>query len=255
MRGFVTVTAKELRSYVVSPIAWVVATVFLVVSGLLFYSIIVQYSMASLQMMQMQEGMGQFNINRLVFVPTFQNMAVILLLVVPIFTMRLLAEEKRNRTAQLLFTSPVRLSEIVAGKFMAATLLLAAILLLSFYMPLMAWAYGTLDWGPILTGYAGMILLAGAFAAFGLFASSLTENQIVAAVLTFGILLTFWAMGWAGQQGGSSLSTVLEELSIVKHLDGFLQGAVELKDVVYYLSIAAFGLFLTHRVLDSNRWR
>jgi ABC-2 type transport system permease protein len=121
-------------------------------------------------------------------------------------------------------------------------------------MPLMVGAYGSLDWGPIFTGYLGLILLISSFAAIGLFASSLTENQIVAAVLTFGVLLAFWILGWASQQGGT-LGALCEHLSIVTHLDGFLQGTVELKDVAYYLSVTAFGLFLTLRVLDSNRWR
>lgn len=254
MSRVLAITAKELRSYLVSPVAWAVATVFLVVTGLLFYNIVAWYSLQSLQLLQVPEAAGQINVNRMVFAPTFQNAAVTLLLLVPLVTMRLLAEERRNRTAQLLLTSPVRLGEIVAGKFAAALVLLAAVLLLTLYMPLLVGVYGTLDWGPILTGYLGLILLISAFTAIGLFASSLTENQVVAAVLTFGILLAFWILGWASQQGGE-FGALCEHLSIVTHLDGFLQGTVELKDVIYYLSVTAFGLFLTHRVLDSNRWR
>ena len=249
-----TIAAKELRSYLVSPVAWVVATVFLLVTGLLFFNIVAWYSGQSFQMMQFPEAASQVNVNRMVFAPTFQTVAVTLLLLVPIVTMRLLAEEKRNRTCQLLLTSPVRLGEIVLGKFLAAFALLAGILLLTLYMPLLVWTYGTLDWGPIFSGYLGLVLLTAAFSALGLFASSLTENQIVAAVLTFGILLAFWIIGWGGQQGGD-LAKVLEHLSIVTHLEGFLQGTVELKAVAYYVSVTAFGLFLTHRVLDSNRWR
>ncbi len=249
-----TIAAKEIRSYLVSPMAWVVATVFLGVSGLLFYNAITWFSMQSFQLMQYQGAINQMNVNRMVFGPTFQNMVVTLLLLVPMVTMRLLAEEKKNRTAQLLFTSPVRLGEIVLGKFVAAVVLLSTVLLMSLYMPLLAWTYGSLDWGPILSGYLGMVLLIGAFVAFGLFASSLTENQIVAAVLTFGTLLVFWLLGWAAQLGGA-FAPVLEHLSIITHLDSFIRGVVELKDVVYYLSATAFGLFLTHRVLESNRWR
>lgn len=257
MSRTVTIAAKELRTYLVSPVAWAVATVFLAVTGLLFYNMMAWYSLQSFQMLQFQGAtgqMGQLNVNRMVFEPTFQNMAVVLLLVVPIVTMRLLAEEKKNRTAQLLFTSPVRLGEIVAGKYVAAVGLLSAVLLLTLYMPALVWAYGSLEWGPIWTSYLGMVLLVGAFVSFGLFASSLTENQVVAAVLTFGILLIFWLMGWASQTGGE-LATVFEHLSIITHLDPFLRGVVELKDVAYYLSVSAFGLFLTHRVLDSARWR
>ena len=253
MSRILTIAGKELRTYLVSPMAWVVATVFLGVSGLLFYNIVTWYSMQSFQMMRFPM-MGHMNVNRMVFQPTFHNMAVTLLLLVPIVTMRLLAEEKKNRTAQLLFTSPVRLGEIVAGKYLAAMVLLSGMLLVSLYMPLLVWFYGSLDWGPIFTGYLGMVLLLGAFVAFGLFASSLTENQIIAAVLTFGILLVFWLLGWAAELGGD-FAKVFEHLSIITHLEGFLKGVIEVKDVVYYVSVAAFGLFLTHRVLESNRWR
>jgi len=248
------IVAKEIRSYLVSPIAWVVATVFLTVTGFLFYSILTWFSVQSFQMMQFPEAAGQVNVNRMVFIPTFQNAAVTLLLLVPLVTMRLLAEEKKNRTAQLLFTSPVRLGEIVAGKFLAALVLLAAILLATVYMPLLVWFYGSLEWGTIGTGYLGLVLFAAAATSVGLFASSLTENQIVAAVITFGLLLMFWVIGWMGQQGGD-LAPVLEQLSLINHLEGFLRGSLESKDIVYYLSVAAFGLFLTHRVLDSTRWR
>lgn len=254
MTRLFTIAAKELRTYLVSPVAWVVATVFVAVTGLLFYNIVAWYSMQSFQMMQFQGEMGPVDVNRMVFQPTFHNMAVTLLLLVPIVTMRLLAEEKKARTAQLLFTSPVRLSEIVAGKYLAAVALLSLILLLTGYMPLLVWTYGSLEWGPILTGYLGLILLTASFVALGLFASSLTENQIVAAVLTFGVLLVFWLLGWAAQTGGEG-AKLFEHLSIITHLETFLNGVVELKDVAYYLSVSAFGLFLTHRVLDSSRWR
>lgn len=249
-----TIAAKELRTYLVSPMAWVVATIFLLVTGLLFYNVITWYSMQSFQMLQYQGPTAQVSINRLVFEPVFHNVAVTMLLLVPMVTMRLIAEEKKNRTTQLLFTSPVRLGEVVFGKYLAAVALLAGILLLTLYMPLMVWAYGTIDWGPIFAAYLGLVLLIATFVAFGLFASSLTENQIVSAVVTFGVLLVFWLLGWAAQLGGD-FAKVFEHLSIITHLDGFVRGVVEVKDVAYYLSASAFGLFLTHRVLDSNRWR
>ncbi|NTU59703.1 MAG: ABC transporter permease subunit [Deltaproteobacteria bacterium] len=254
MGRVIAIASKELRSYLVSPAAWVVATVFLAVTGLMFYNILWWYSGVSFQLLQSPEAAGRVSVNRMVFAPTFQNVAVTLMLLVPIVTMRLLAEERKSRTAQLLLTSPVRLGEIVAGKFAAAVLLLAAILLSTLYMPLLVWAYGALDWGPIFTGYLGLVLLTGAFTAVGLFASSVTENQIVAAVVTFGLLLSFWVLGWLGQQGGEA-AAILGPLSLTSHLESFLEGTVELKDVVYYLSLIALGLFLTHRVLDSSRWR
>ena len=254
MTATVTIAAKELRSYLLSPVAWVVATVFLGVTGLLFYNLVTWYSLQSYQMMQIPGAGGELNVNRLVFEPVFHNVAVTLLLLVPMVTMRLLAEERKNGTLQLLFTSPVRLGEVVLGKYLAVVLLLAGILMLTLYMPLLVWIFGTLEWGPIGSAYLGLVLLIAAFAACGLFASSVTENQIVAAVLTFGLLLGFWMLGWAGQGGGSA-GALLEQLSVISHLNGFLRGVVETRDVVYYLSVCAFGLFLTHRVLESSRWR
>lgn len=255
MRNVLTIAAKELRSYLVSPVAWVVATVFLVISGWFFNAALQWYAAVSLQLTQDPSALHLANVNRMVFEPLFQNLAVVLLLLVPLVTMRLLAEEKKNRTAHLLFTSPVRLGEIIAGKFAAAVALLAAVLLLTLYMPLLAWTHGSIDWGPIFCGYLGMILLTAAFAAWGLFASSLTENQIVASVISFCLLLIFWALGWVAPQDGGTLGTVIEQLSLGNHVEGFFRGVVELKDVIFYLSAAALPLFLTHRVLDSARWR
>jgi gliding motility-associated transport system permease protein len=122
------------------------------------------------------------------------------------------------------------------------------------YPGLMA-AFGRIEWGAILTGYLGLLLLGAAFLAVGVFISSLTENQIVAGSATFGVLLAFWLIGWGADAAGGRLRTLLQYLSIIEHMDGFGKGVVDTKDVVYYLTLTAFALFLTLRALDAKRWK
>jgi ABC-2 type transport system permease protein len=165
--------------------------------------------------------------------------------------MRLIAEERKNFTAELLFTSPVRVFHIVLGKFLASYIFFGLMLLFSAVYVVVIKAYGNPDLGPVLSGYLGLFLLGGSFLTAGLFSSSLTENQIVAAVISFGILLVFWIIGASSDAEGS----ILGYLSIINHLDNFTKGVIELKDIVYYLSFTFFGLFLTHITLESERWR
>lgn len=254
MTGTLAIAAKELRSYLLSPMAWGLAAVFLCLSGLEFYHRLSLYGAQSAQWMQYSDVVGHGSVNRLVFEPTFYKVAMIHLLLVPMVTMGLLAEERRSGTLQLLLASPVRLGAVVLGKYLAAVALLTAMLLLTFYMPLLAWRFGALEWGLVGSTYLGLVLFSAAFAAWGLFASGVSETPLVAAMLSFGLLLGCWALGWAGQMGGNT-AAVLTHLSVVTHLRGFLRGVVETREVVYYVSVGAFGLFLTHRALDASRRR
>jgi len=189
--------------------------------------------------------------------PLFTNMSVVLLFFMPMLTMRLFAEEKRSGTMELLLTYPVRDGEVLAGKFLAAGGLYIVLLGLTVLYPgLVAYfTQGRLEWGPILTGYLGLILVGGTFLAIGLLISSLTENQIVAGFATFGVLLAFWVIGWGAESAGGNLRTVLQYLSITEHMDPFTRGLVDTKDLVYYGSAIALALFLTLRSLESKRWR
>jgi ABC-2 type transport system permease protein len=165
--------------------------------------------------------------------------------------MRLIAEERRNFTAELLFTSPVRVFHIILGKFLAAFSFFGVMVLISGIYVIVLMAYGNPDLGSVLSGYLGLFLLGGSFLAVGLFSSSLTENQIVAAVISFGILLVFWIIG----ASSDAQDSILGYLSIINHLDNFTKGVIELKDIIYYFSFILFGLFLTHIMLESERWR
>jgi ABC-2 type transport system permease protein len=176
--------------------------------------------------------------------------------------MRLLAEEQRSGTIELLLTSPVREIEVAFGKFLGAMGIVLFILALTLVYPLILMVYGNPDKGPILSGYIGILLWSGALVGIGLFTSSLTENQIIAAFLDFAILLTLWLVSIAIQQSnpggagtGNPLQDLLNSLSPFSHFDNFVRGQIDLRDVVYFLSLIAIGIFLTSRVLEIRRWR
>jgi ABC-2 type transport system permease protein len=187
--------------------------------------------------------------------PLFSNISVILLLLMPLVTMRLFAEERRAGTIELLLTYPVRDGAVLAGKYLAALGLYAIMIGLTLLYPGIVVYFARLEWGPILTGYLGLLLMGATFIAVGVFASSLTENQIVAAITTFGALLIFWILGWSADYAGGTAGKVLQFLSILEHNDSFSKGVLDTKDVLYYLNFTVLALFLTLRSLEARRWK
>jgi len=255
MKSVWIIAKKELRAYFTSPIAYVVMTVFLVLTGFFFYSLVWWFNSQSMQAAQNPYYAQQMNINQMVFGPLFNNMSIILLLVLPLLTMRLFAEEKKIGTEELLMTSPVGVGQIILGKFLASLLVVAAMLALTAIPAIFTFLYGNPETAPILNGYLGLFLMAAAFLAVGLFFSSLTENQIVAAVLTFGALLLFWVLNWASGSASGFWKSILNYVSFFQHFDNATQGILDTTDLIYYASFAFFGLFLTHSVIQSRRWR
>jgi ABC-2 type transport system permease protein len=255
MRNAWIIAKRDLGSFFNSPIFYVVTTVFLILYSFIFFNILNFFSFQSLQARQVQAMGMNLNLNEMVIEPSLHNMSVILLLIIPLITMRSFADEKKMKTFRLLLSSPVHLSEIILGKFLACMLVVTLMILISSYSVGFLFLLGEPEIGPIVTGYLGVILMAGCFIAAGIFASSLTDNQIIAAVLTFGFSLFMWVIGWGAQAAGPVTGEVLQYLSIIEHLDHFLKGLVDTSDLVYYLSFILFSLFLCHRVLDSNRWR
>jgi len=250
------IVRKELRTYFVSPIAYVVAGVFLLLLGLLLFLPVLAISNQSLQMLRMQGGLPDVNLNQLVFRPAFANMAVVMLLVVPILTMRLFAEEKKLKTMELLYTSPLTITDIVVGKFVAAFVVFAGMMLLTATGVLGLGAIADFQWAPIWTAYLGTLLLGGVFLSVGLLASGLTENQVIAVILSFGLLLVLWLFHWMGQLlGDSPMGQVVSYLSPLGHFDAMVNGLVNTKDLVYFAAAIVFSLFLAHRVIESQRWR
>lgn len=271
MSGAWTIFTKELRSYLHSPVAYVLAFVFLILAGYFFqesmnylsrYS--AEYPMRLQQAMQMRQYGMQTppppNVDQIVIRRTYGVMGFLLIFIMPILTMRTYAEEYRSGTVELLWTSPVSTAQVLAGKFLGAlTLFLGILALTLLYVAVTFWFTAPdvrPDAGLIVANYLGLVLMGAAFISVGVLASSLTENQIVAAVVSFSLLLFFLVIGAAADYVGNfAASEFLRYLSINGHMDLFMKGVISLKDVIYYLSFIGFMLFLTNRVLESRRWR
>jgi ABC-2 type transport system permease protein len=237
MRNALTIAQKELNTYFASPVAYVVTAFFLLVMGYFFYLLLVLTSEASMR-------------------GVFGNMAVILLFVTPFLTMRLLAEEQRMGTIELLLTSPVRDWEVVLGKYLGALAFLLFMLALTLFYPLLLSRVGSPDWGPVATGYLGVLLIGAACLAIGVFASSLSQNQIVTGFIAFAILIIGWLLGAASNAvGGGPVGSALNYLALNTHFDDFIRGVVDSQHVVYYFILIAVFLFLATRVVEAKRWR
>ncbi len=191
----------------------------------------------------------------MVFRPLFGVLAVVLLFLVPLLTMRLLAEEKRSGTAELLFTYPLTDWAVILGKFLAALLIYAILLGCTVIYALALGLITRVDPGVLLASYLGLVLLASSCMALGLFASSLTENQIIAGVVGFALVLLFWIIGWVKEVGSGLPATILPLFSLLDHFENFTRGVIDTRDLVYHLSFIYFFLFLTKRQLESRRWR
>lgn len=247
--------AKELRSYFVSPVIYVVGGVFLFIFGFLAYLLVKATGAQVIQLIQMQSE-AEINLNDLVFRGLFINMRFVLLLILPILTMRLFAEERKLRTFEFLMTAPIRINEIVAGKFLGACLIYFGLLLFTMLVPAVLALFSDFDWYPVLTGYVGLALLGALFLSIGVFASTLTENQIVAAFTSFGMLLLLWLLSGMGSILGDSVTgQFFSYLSFMEHYDRLINGLIDTKDLVYFASGAILMLFLSHRVVESTRWK
>jgi ABC-2 type transport system permease protein len=255
--NILAVANKELRSYFGSPIAYAVLGFFAFAFDFMFYVYLRGFIEQSARMGgQMGMGMQPVNINQMMIRPLIMQISVIVLFLLPMVTMRTYSEEKRSGTIELLLTAPLTDLEIILGKFLGALGLYAAMLAVTLPCMLVLFAYGNPDWQPVATAYLGLFLLGGSFIAVGLFISSMTQNQIVAGVLTFVLLLMLLLAAWlrdfiTAPWGLSMLSA----FAIFEHLDDFTKGVVDTKHVVYYLSLITFGLFLTARSVDGERWR
>ncbi len=254
VRNVLAITEKELRSYFASPIAYIIIGLFSLLFGWFFYVYLTLFVRQSEQMMQFGGG-GSANINQQMIRYVFLNVAVILLFLMPVITMRTYSEEKRSGTIELLLTSPVTDVQIILGKFFGAMGLYAGMLVVTMvYMGILFW-FGNPEWRPLAAGYLGLLLMGGCFISVGLFISSLTKNQIVASAITFGVFLMLWVINWIASFMGPTAQEVLNYLSITDHLDDFSRGVLDTKHLVYYISFIAAGLFLTARSVDTERWR
>ena len=257
MKNALTIAGKELRSYFVSPIAYVVLTGFLLLGGWFFFNLLARFNflLQIYSAMRHPEAQTRLNLNDFVIAPLLHNLSVVLVILVPVITMRSFAEEKRNGTYELLMTSPLSIGEIVVGKFLGAAVFLSIMIGLTAIYPVILLAYGNPEMGIIAAGYLGLLLLAIAFGTVGLLTSSLTENQIIAAVSCLVVLLLLYVIAWPADQAGATLGAVLKYLSLTEHFGEMVKGVIDTKNLVYLLSVTVAALFLTQRSVESVRWR
>jgi ABC-2 type transport system permease protein len=256
MSNILAIAHKELKSYFASPIAYIVIGLWALLYGYFFYAILHYFAQQSMQMNQFgMQGPQTLNINQQMIRPVIQNTLILVLFLLPMITMRAYSEEKRSGTIELLLTSPLTDWQIILGKFAGAMGLYAAMIGITLIHISLLFVYGQPEWKPILTSYIGLLLMGGCFISIGLFISSLTNNQIVAGMVTFAVFLLLWVITWIGSAAGPQAEKITQYLSIVDHYDDFGKGVIDTTHLIYYVSFIAFGLFLTAKSVDSERWR
>jgi len=256
MRNTLAIAHKEERAYFASPIAYIVIGFFALLFGWFYIGILDWFVRQGMQMGQFgMQGPQNMNVNQQMIRPLLLNMTVVFLFLLPLVTMRTYAEEKRSGTIELLLTSPLTDLQIVLGKFLGAMVLYSAMLAVTLVHFGLLFVYGNPDWKPLAAAYLGLFLFGGCFISVGLFISSLTKNQIVAGAATFGVFLLLWVVDWIGQSLGPTGESLTKYLSMTEHLDDFVKGVIDTKHLVYYVSFITFGLFLTMRSVDAERWR
>jgi ABC-2 type transport system permease protein len=254
MRSIWIICRRELNSYFSSPIAWLLLTMYSLIFGYFFWNLLSAFLEVSMES-QMMGQMQPMNINEQIVRPLLANTAFLELFFVPLISMRLFAEEKRNGTIELLATSPVRDIEIIVGKWLAALLLYVWLLVFTGLNFAFLFRYGHPDVKTMAVAYLGIILQGGALLAIGAFISTLTKNQIIAGAVTFSACLLLWIFAWVTSYNSTTWATVLSYISVLPHSESFGRGVIESKDAVYYVSLIFLGLFFTARSMESLRWR
>ena len=260
MRNAFAVYVREVRSYFVSPIFYILAFVFMVVVGNMFKDTFFAFATETMRSLRMAQNyrtsIPMISVN-IVARQMFSYINFMSILVVPLLTMRLYAEEKKSGTMEFLMTSPITTVQVLMGKFFSAFTIYFLMLVptVAFSIIMMIESNGKLDWGPVLSSYLGSILLGGAIIPIGMFFSSLTENQIVAAAMTITTILGLWMLIQTSRFLSPPLSDLVRFISLTDHLDYFTLGIISLKHIAYFLSVTAFGLFMTGITVESARWR
>jgi ABC-2 type transport system permease protein len=256
VRNITTIAWRDIRSVFVSPIAYVVLTGFTLLAGWFFFNLLGQFN----RMVAAYAGLPGYdtswlNLNDAVISPLVQNLSVVLLIVIPMLTMRSFAEERSVGTYELLFTSPVRVTELVLGKFVAGAFMITLMVGITLMFPCILLIYGNPEIGLMFSGFLGLYLTAIAYIAVGNFTSALTSNQIISAVSALVILLLLFVVSWPAEGADEPFKSVLVYLSVTEHLTALVRGVIDTKNLVYFASLTAVFLFLTHRAVESMRWK
>jgi len=255
MQNVIAIWQREMRSYFVSPIAYVVLTVFLFLCGLIFFGNLTEVYQYTMSTAQMGQGMQPIDVPGYITQSLFRTATVILLFILPMMTMALFSEEKKRGTIELLLTTPVGNFQALMGKYLASLTFLVILFAGSAITLSPLFVYSQPDWKPILTAYLGLFLYGAALLALGVFISTLTENQIVAVILTFGVSLVLWLISVFAASATGAAKTVINYLSVISHLDDFIKGVIDTSHVIYYVTFAFVGLFLAYRSLESMLWK
>ncbi len=255
MKNVLAIWQREMKSYFVSPIAYVVLTVFLFISGFFFTTILTAWVQQTMMQAAYGQGSPPVDVPGMVSRSFFGTISVVLLFMIPMLTMGLFAEEKKRGTIELLLTTPVGNLQAIMGKYLASLTFLLVMYGASMLTISALFMYGQPDWKPIMGGYIGLVLYGAALLAVGLFISTLTENQIIAGVVSLGVILILWLIDALATNAQGMMKDVLSYMSVISHLDDFIKGVIDTTHVIFYLTFAFFGLFLTYRSLESLRWK
>lgn len=256
MRNIWAICKRELLAFFVSPIAYFVITGFTLLVGFFFFNHLSYFAqMVEMSAMLSLRGKDLPNLNQTVIEGVYQTMVVILVFLIPLLTMRTIAEEKKKGTFELLITSPVSVSQIVLGKFLSIALVLIVMLSVNLIFPALLIKYGNPEILPIVSGFIGLVLCSLGFASIGMAVSSFTENQVVAGVVSMVTLLLLYVIQAPAESLGGTAAEVFRYLSPVDQLQDLLRGIITLKSVMYFVSLTVIGLFLSQRALEAYRWR
>ncbi len=259
MRTTIAIMMKELRVTFTTPVAYVVLAGSTFVTSFLFLRLLRRFvGMVRMTQSMRPQDLYRLNLTDYVISPLVYNVAIVLVFAVPFITMRLVAEEKRMRTFELLQTCPVRPLHIALGKYLASLVMVLIITVILSFFPMLIQAYtkmGSVDWVTVGSGLLGVFIMGAAFTAVGLFVSSVTSSQIIASFITWCVLMLFWMIGWAAADNTGVTRDVLLNVSAMEHVRSFASGVLDIKDLVYFISMALFGLFLTHQTIEAQRWR
>ncbi|MBT3349872.1 MAG: ABC transporter permease subunit [Nitrospinaceae bacterium] len=248
---------RELSSFFFSPIAYVILAAWTLLLGVFYSGSFLNYAVISLQIMRNPQAAARLNLTptSAILGPVFSSTTVILLFVIPLLTMRLFSEEKKQGTMELILTYPLRDIEVLLGKYLSAILLYVIMLALTFIYPAILAAFVAVDWSVVGASYLGLFLMGSAFMAVGVFASSLTSNQIVAAMIAFMVLLASFVLDFLSVSSGPFISGLLRHLSLGLHLRSFIQGVIDTRDIVFLVNVNVLCLFLAMRSLEYYKWR
>jgi ABC-2 type transport system permease protein len=259
MKKTLAIFEKEFKSFFYTPMAYVVIAVFAALTGVFFYLYLSNFveTIFTQQMyaQQYRQAPPKMNVNLMLIRPYFFNIALISLFLLPLITMRLFAEEKRAGTLELLYTSPIKSISIIMGKFLAGLAFYAVMLVPTMLFQSLLFAYGNPEILPVISGYFGLLFMGSAFISMGLFISTLTENQIIAAIGGFALALLLWVIGWGANYAGPTLAPVLQYISIIAHFEDFAQGVIDSAHIAYYILFSFLGIYLSLKSIESIKWR